>query len=154
MDLPKPGPEHKALERLAGTWVGEETIHPGPFDPVGGKATAVVRNVMAVGGFALVQDYEQTREGGVNFIGHGVLRWDGPAGEYSLLWVDSTGFPPSEYRGKFAGEVLTLSYKGPMGHSRAIWTLKGATGYDYRMELSQDGATWHPFMDGSYRKPA
>lgn len=154
MEMPKPGPEHKALERLAGVWVGEETIHPGPFDPVGGKATARVENVMAVGGFALVQDYAQERGSGVNFNGHGVLRWDGPAGEYAMAWVDSSGMPPSEFRGKFAGEVLTLVSKGPMGHARATWTLQGAAGYDYKMDVSQDGATWHPFMVGTYRRQA
>jgi hypothetical protein len=150
--MPKPGPEHKALERLAGDWVGEEKIHPGPFDPVGGKATSRVRNAMVAGGFAMAQDYEQTRDSGMTFAGHGVFRWDGPAGEYALQWIDSTGFPPGDYRGKFAGEVLTLVHAGPMGHVRATWVLRGAAGYDYRMDVSPDGATWHPFLEGSYRK--
>jgi hypothetical protein len=152
MDLPKPGPEQKSLERLAGEWVGEETLHPSPFDPNGGKATSRVRNVMAVGGFALVQDYAQSRGPGVHFEGHGVFRWDGPAGEYSLAWIDSTGFPPSEFRGKFAGEVLTMVSKNMMGQTRATWTLQGTTGYEYRMDVSPDGQAWAPFLEGTYRR--
>ncbi len=152
MDLPKPGPEQKALERLAGEWIGDETVHPSPFDPVGGKATSTVKNAVAAGGFALAQDYVQSRGGNVHFEGHGVFRWDGMAGEYALAWIDSTGFPPSEFRGKFAGEVLTLVSKNPMGMTRATWTLKGATAYEYRMDVSGDGSTWQPFLEGTYRR--
>lgn len=153
MDMPKPGPEHRALERLAGHWVGEETIHPGPFDPAGGTARAEVTNTMAVAGFALVQDYAQERGGAVSFRGHGILRWDAAAGEYAFYWVDSFGMPPSEYRGKLVDDVLSMSYAGPMGLARAVWTLVGSDRYDYRMEVSGDsGASWHPFMEGAYRR--
>ena len=31
---------HKKLEKFAGTWLGEETLHPSPWEPKGGKATA------------------------------------------------------------------------------------------------------------------
>lgn len=151
MEMPKPGPRHRALERLAGTWTGDETISPSPWDPAGGPAVARVKNVIAIDGFALVQDYEQERAGSVTYRGHGVLRFDAASGQYVFHWFDSMGMPPSEFRGTFDGDTLALASQGPMGHARASWKV-AADRYDYAMEVSPDGATWHPFLAGTYRR--
>ncbi len=34
MDMPKPGPEHAALQVFAGTWEGRERMPPSPWSPV------------------------------------------------------------------------------------------------------------------------
>jgi hypothetical protein len=152
MEMPKPSAEQKKLERLAGTWEGEEKVHPSPFDPVGGTARSTVRNVMAVDGFALVQDYEQDRGRPGLFRGHAVVHHDPVSKEYVLQWIDNAGMGASTYRGTFDGDVLRLSSAQAMGHSRATWTLEGADRYGYLMEVSPDGATWHPFLEATYRR--
>ena len=38
MNMPNPSPGHLLLEKLAGSWVGEEIMHPSQWDPKGGVA--------------------------------------------------------------------------------------------------------------------
>ena len=38
MEMPTPGAAHFKLERLVGLWMGEERVHPSPWDPKGGDA--------------------------------------------------------------------------------------------------------------------
>ena len=76
MDMPRPGEAHKKLSRLIGEWSGGETMHPAPWDPVGGPATARIVNRPILDGFAVVQEYQQIRNGVPNFSGHGVWWYD------------------------------------------------------------------------------
>jgi hypothetical protein len=48
--------------------------------------------------------------------------------------------------------VLTMTTRNPMGSARATWTLDGGDSYRYLMEVSPDGATWHPFLEATYRR--
>jgi hypothetical protein len=152
MTMPRPTPAHDALQMMVGTWVGEEIIHPSPFDPVGDTATARAVNVRSLDGFAIVQDYEQQRPGRTNFTGHGVLWYDGGAQQYVMTWWDSFGMPPSEFRGGVDGSVLTLRQRSPQGFARAIWDFAGGASYTYRMEVSPDGENWFPFLEGRYQR--
>lgn len=151
MTIPKVTEAHRRLERLVGAWSGEERLYPSPFDPLGGAATGRVRNRLVLDGFAVVQDYEQERDGGINFRGHGVFRWDPEERSYTLHWFDSLGLPPSEFRGGFEGDVLTLVNAGPQGVTRAVFEL-GQDSYTYRMQVSPDGTNWFPFMEGTYSR--
>ena len=152
MEMPKPSPEQRKLERLAGRWEGEEKVHPSPWGPTGGTAVGRVENRMAVDGFALLQDYEQDRGHPGLFRGHGVFHYDAASGEYVLQWIDNSGMPGSMYRGTFEGDVLTMTTRSPAGSGRATWTLDGADAYRYLMEVSPDGVTWHPFLEATYRR--
>jgi hypothetical protein len=153
MDMPKPGDAHKKLGRLIGQWSGPETMHPAPWDQVGGPATATVNNHWVANGFAVVQDYEQRREGSPNFSGHGVFWYDSAKDQYVMTWWDSMAGTAGEFRGQFNGDVLELSSRMPQGgQSRAFFDL-GKTGqYAFRMEISEDGEAWQPAMEGEYRK--
>lgn len=62
------------------------------------------------------------------------------------------GMPGSEFVGKFEGDVLTVSNKGPRGHSRAVFDLREPGRDVFRMEMSPDGANWQAFMEGRYSK--
>lgn len=152
MEMPKPTQEHKSLERLAGTWIGEEKLHPSPWDPVGGPATGRVENRIALEGFALIQNYEQRRNDTVTFCGHGVLTWDSSQQVYVMHWWDSMGSPPNVFQGSFEGNLLVLSYAGPMGHHRTTFELSGESSYEFRMDVSGDGNSWVPFMEGHYTR--
>ena len=150
MEMPKPTDAHKQLEKLAGTWVGEEKMYPSPWDPQGGTAMGRVENKTALGGFVLVQDYKQERGGRTTFEGHGIFSWDEKQKSYVLHWFDSMGMPPNEFRGGFEGGVFTLANQGPMGHSRVVFDLRQSGKYTFKMEMSSDGKTWQPMMEGGY----
>jgi hypothetical protein len=155
MEMPKPGDAHEKLGALVGEWAGDETLHPSPWDPVGGGAQAQVTNRWVADGFAVVQEYEQRRNGRVTFRGHGVFWFDPGRGEYVMHWWDSMGGTAGEYRGRFDGDVLMLSAPMPQGgHSRTSWTLTGPDAHTFLMEVSPDGEVWQPAMEGRYRRGA
>jgi len=154
MEMPKPGEPHHHLQKLLGSWVGEERLAPSPWDPVGGTAVGRVENRSALEGFVVVQDYEQERNGSVGFRGHGVFSWDLARQCYALHWFDSMGMPPNEFTGQFEGDVLTLSNRGPQGHSRAVFDVRQPGRYVFRMDMSPDGSKWQTFMEGSYSRRA
>ncbi len=152
MEMPHPTDAHKRLEQLAGRWAGEERMSPSPFDPNGGTAIGRVDNRVGLDGFVVVQDYEQERGGDVAYRGHGVFAWDSVREEYVLHWFDTMGMPPTELRGNFDGEVLTLTGKTAQGHSRVIFDFTTADRYDCKAEVSPDGRSWQTFMEGSYAR--
>ena len=156
MEMPKPGEAHARLQTLVGRWHGGETLHPAPWDPAGGTATAVIENRVVLGGFAVVQEYQQTRHGAPNFSGHGLFWWDGVAGQHVMTWFDSMMGVPAEYRGAFDGGVLRLVYALPHGgFSRCSFDCTSPGQYTFRLEMSPDGSAWAPALEGTYtRMPA
>ena len=152
MEMPTPGDAHKKLAQLVGQWTGTETLHPSPWDPKGGSATGRIQNRAELGGFVVVQDYEQERNGTINFRGHGVFGWDAKDQCYTLHWFDTMGMPPNTFRGSFEGNVLSLIDKNANGVNRAIFYFTKSDAYTFKMEVSQDGKQWFAMMDGSYEK--
>lgn len=152
MDMPKPTPGHQKLERLAGTWQGTETMYPSQWDPKGGTATGRNESRIAVGGFALVTDYRQERDGAVTFEGHGVMTYDPKRAVYVLHWFDSMGSPPEVFEGDFAGDVLTVSHGGPGMHARLVYDVSQDGVLKSRMDMSQDGEEWATFFDSDYQR--
>jgi hypothetical protein len=155
MEMPKPSDAHKKLGAFIGEWSGPETMYPAPWDPVGGKAMAKVVNRWILDGFAVVQEYEQRRDGKVNFRGHGVIWFDPSKQEYVMNWWDSMGGSGGQYRGVFNGTTLNLAAPMPQGgQSRTSWDFSTPGAYSFNMEISGDGQTWKPAMAGSYKKAA
>lgn len=152
MEMPKPTPGHLRLERLAGHWEGEETMHPSEWDPEGGTAVGRTRSRLALSGFALVSDYEQERDGVVTYAGHGVFSFDPKEDLYSLHWFDSMGSPPEVFRGRFEGDVLTVAHGGPGMHARLTYDFIDSATMQTKMEMSQDGAEWRTLFDGRYTR--
>jgi hypothetical protein len=152
MGMPKPGDDHKRLEKLAVTWQGTETMYPSQWDPNGGEAQGTTRGRSALGGFAVVVDYEQTRDGKSTFEGHGVYTWDDKAKEVVLHWFDSMGQGREEFRGSWDGdgERLTLTSRNPMGHTRMLYDFSERGALSSSMEMSQDGQSWSKLFDGRY----
>ena len=150
MEMPLPTDAHRKLQKLVGSWTGEERMRPSPWDPAGGIAIGRVRNVSALDGFAVVQDYEQERGGRVTFRGHGIFWWDASSSAYVLHWFDSMGQAPNEFRGTFDAGVLSLVSYGVQGNARAVWDFRQPGGYLYRLEMSPDGVVWQALMEASY----
>ena len=110
--------------------------------------------VLLVDGFAVVQEYEQSRgrSGRVTFRGHGVIWFDSERQQYVMTWWDSMGGKPGEYRGSFSGDVLQLSSPMPQGgHSRVAFDLSKRGRYTFLMEISGDGSSWNPAMQADNR---
>lgn len=150
MDMPKPSHAHSRLHRLAGQWGGEETVHPAPHDP-GGSATAFLNNRIALDGLTVVQEYEQYREGRPTYSGHGVFWFDPVTSQYVMTWFDSTMGAAFDFRGDFDGDVLRLANALPGGgFVRATFDCGVPGEYVFLMEVSMDGESWAPSMEGAY----
>jgi hypothetical protein len=152
MEMPTPTREHERLAALAGEWTGEERVHPSPWDPTGGTATA--KSTMRVGleGFVIIGDYEHTRDQS-RFLGHAVFTWDAAERKYLMYWFDSMGFPPrGPAKGSWTDEGLVLVDQHPMGQTRYTYRLDGRSRYTLRIENSLDGQKWTPFIDGAYKR--
>ena len=150
--MPKLTADHKRLEKLAGIWKGTEKMHPSQWDPKGGTGEATTKSRVANGGFAVVGDYEQRMGGQVTFEGHAVYMWDVQAKEVVLHWFDSMGIGVDVFRGKWNGDKLELASKNVMGQWRMTTDLSKPGAMTTRMEMSDDGETWKPMMDGCYRR--
>src|SRR6266540_2533510 len=117
----QPTEQHRALERLAGKWIGPEMLHASPWAPAA-TVTGRVNARMDIDGFFLIQDYVQERDGRVSYRGHGIFGWDSKQESYTWYWVDSMGFvPPAPSRGQWQGDTLTLDHP-PIGERRAHYT--------------------------------
>ena len=147
MEMPTPTDGHRKLEKIAGHWEGEEKMYPSPWDPNGGTAIGRINSRVALNGFALINDYEQERNGKITFTGHGVFTYEPTAGAYTLIWFDCMGVAPEIFKGQFEGEILKLAHGGPGMHVRLTYDLSEPGYLSTSMEMSQDGEEWNRFFD-------
>lgn len=153
MEMPKPIEEHHRLEKLAGTWTGEETLFPSPWDPAGGPATGVFEARVACDGFWLVADYAETRNGQISYRGHGVYGYDRKEQVYTMSWFDSmTETVAAPAKGRWDGNRLVFTAQTPMGHSRFTYEFQDERRYRFLIETSQDGKQWARMMEGQYTR--
>jgi uncharacterized protein YodC (DUF2158 family) len=152
MSMPTPSEGHRQLTRLVGEWKGEETMHPSRWDPKGGVASGRNDNRLALGGFAVLSDYEQKRDGAVTFTGHGVYTYAPDDDEYTLHWFDCLGSPPEVFVGRFDGDVLTVAHGGPGMHVRMTSDFSEAGVMGASMEMSEDGTEWKLLFKAGYRR--
>jgi len=152
MSMPKPGPGHEKLKTMTGVWVGEENMYPSQWDPAGGMATGRTNSRLALGGFAVIGDYEQERDGVITFAGHSVTTFDPKEELYTLYWFDSIGSPPEVFSGLFDGDVLRMSHGGPGMHVRMTSDYSEPGQLRSKMEMSTDGQDWKTLFDGHYQR--
>jgi hypothetical protein len=150
MSMPTPQAAHHALAPLAGTWTGEETMAPSPWDSKGGTAQARIPHRIDLDGFVLTRDYEQRRGDTVTFRGHGVLWWDAKASEYVMHWWDSMGGAPNEFRGTWQDNTLVLINHNERGYSRTTMRVQDGIHHS-TLEMSPDGEQWSTWMSGTYQ---
>ena len=152
MDMPKPSAGHRRFEQMAGIWEGPETMYPSPWDPAGGTAVGRTESRVALEGFALISDYQQTRGGVATFAGHGVYTHDSRSGVYAMTWFDSVGTAPERFTGQFSGDLLVMEHGGPSMHVRMRWELVQPDRVRSGMEMSEDGTAWTKLFDGEYHR--
>lgn len=152
MNMPQPGDGHRRLELLTGTWRGKETMHPSDWDPQGGTAEGVNTSRVALGGFAVINDYEQTKEGKTTYEGHGIYTYDANEDRYTLYWLDSIGSPPEIFTGNFEGNVLTMVSRGERMQARLTYDMTNPDRMVSAMDMSADGKEWKRLFDAVYER--
>lgn len=152
MNMPTPSDGHLLLKMLSGSWQGEETMYPSQWDPKGGTAIGRNEHEISLGGFALLADYEQERDGAITFSGHGVYTYNPDEDRHYLHWFDSMGSPPEVFVGGFDGDVLTLGHGGPGMHARMTYDFSAPGIMKGKMEMSPDGAEWKVLFEAEYKR--
>ena len=152
-EMPRPGEGHGKMLAFTGSWIGNETIHPTPWKPVAGEAVGAMNCEMGIDGFFLTLDYQQTQDGKVAYYGHGVIGFDPASGEHLMWWFDSMGGNPSgASRGTWEGNTIAFVSSSPNHHGRYTYTFQEDDTIDFKLEISEDGETWNPYLDGTYRR--
>jgi hypothetical protein len=100
----KPGPEHKLLEKRAGTW--STTMKAGGMEFKG-----VMTSRMELGGLWLVGSLESDL-GGQKFYGKGLDTYDARKKKYIGVWFDSMSTTPMTMEGNFDKDGKTLTMIG------------------------------------------
>jgi hypothetical protein len=103
--FPKPGPEHKALEKLAGTWDVVMTL-PGNM-----KAKGTMTCKMECGGLWLVRNIE-TKFGNLPFHYKGLDGYDPVKKKYVSVQFDSLTTVPTLLEGTYNETTKTITQTG------------------------------------------
>jgi hypothetical protein len=151
--MSQPTEQHTRLQAFVGTWNGEDTLFPSPWDPHGGTATTTYSGRLAMNDFFVVGDDVQEREGYDVYRAHKVFGWDAAEQTYTLYFFDSTGQnPAAPARGAWEGNRVTFQQATPTGYVRYSYTFTQDDEYTFQMSTSEDGEQWTPFIEGIYRR--
>jgi hypothetical protein len=149
----KPGPEHKKLDVLAGSWTVEGDVKPSPMGP-GGKMTEDEKCEWMEGGFFLVcrTDFKSSMGNG---YGMGVMGYSSDDKAYTYHEFNSWGESMNS-KGAVDGDTWTWTSDEKMGDKimkgRFIMKMTSATSYNFTYEMSSDGAKWTMAVDGKATK--
>lgn len=153
MELPEPAPELKQLDYFAGTWILEGEMKPGPMGP-GGKLTETDRNEWMEGGFFLVVRSEFTIPSMGSGTGVAYLGYDSNEKVYTYDEFNSMG-EAIHSKGAVDGDTWTWSGERKMDRiAKTRWVVKivSPTSYNFKFEISQDGANWNTVVEGKATK--
>jgi hypothetical protein len=152
--IPKPGPEHKAMSVLAGNWEFEGKIEDGPMGP-GGPTSFTENCELFEGGFALVCRSEGKNPAGpVKALA--ILTYDTEKKAYTYYGVES-GMPVFMATGKTDGKTWDWKASSKMGNqtmdTAVTVVLTSPTSQTFEMKVSTDGGkTWTPVISGKSTK--
>ena len=153
METPKPGPEHKKLDVLAGSWTLDGDMKPSPMGP-GGKMTEIEKCDWMDGGFFLVchTDFKSSMGDGA---GLSILGYSADDKAYTYREYNSWG-ESMESKGSVDNDTWTWTNDEKMGGTimkgRFTMKLLSPTAYTFTFEMSQDGTKWTTVMDGKATK--
>jgi len=151
---PKPAPEIKKLDMLAGSWVLEGDMKPSAMGP-GGKVSETEKCEWMEAGFFLIchVDFKTANSG--NGSGLSVLGYSTGEKAYTYREFNSWGeFEDS--RGALDGDTWTWTSDEKMGDTvmKGRFTMKftSPASYNFTYEMSPDGAKWTTAVDGKATK--
>lgn len=153
MELPKVASEMARLTELfVGTWHGDETLFPSEWDPKGGPATGTWTVRPGADGFCLLVEYDEARDGVVQYRGHGVHGFDVFELGFYAYWFDNIGsMPKAGARATLDGNRYSYVEQTPMGASRFTYEFTGDE-FTLAIDRAPDGTTWAPMHAGRYRR--
>lgn len=104
----KPGPQHKLLEPLNGSWTFSGKFWMDPAKPPTDMKGTTERKWI-LGGRFLQDDTESPGFTGEKFLGLGLTGYDNAVGKYTTVWLDnmSTGMSPAFGTVDDSGKVFT-----------------------------------------------
>lgn len=111
MELAAPGPEHKALDRLVGTWNATIKMWMGPGEPSVTTGNATYEWIL--GGRFLKSTHKSTMMG-MPFEGMGLEGYDRAQKRYISLWFDTMGTGYMSLIGNATADAKRLTYTGAM----------------------------------------
>lgn len=152
---PKPGPEHKKLERFAGTWKGKGDMRPGPMGP-GGAMSWTETCEWFEGGFHLVCRSEGTNPMG-KIKGISILGYDAQKQKYTFYGADNSGWSgyslgTYDQAGKTWNFTSEESFGGKTMQGRFVIKEVSDKKQTFVWEMSDDGKTWITMMEGESTK--
>jgi Protein of unknown function (DUF1579) len=152
--MPKPAPEIKKLDLLAGSWVLEGDVKPSAMGP-GGKITENEKCEWMEGGFFLVCHVDFKSASAGNGSGLAVLGYSTSEKTYTYREFNSWGeFEDS--RGTLDGDTWTWisdeKIDDSMGKGRFTMKFSSPASYTFTYEMSPDGAKWTTEVDGKATK--
>jgi len=153
MPMPKPAPEVSKLDYLAGDWISEGDMKPGPMGP-GGKITSTDQVKWMEGKFFIVMDSKFKGAMG-DGTALAVMGFDPDKKVYTYNEYNSMG-QVNHSEGTITGDTWNWTSDENMGGQtfKGRYTMKvmSPTAYSFKYEVSQDGANWTTVMDGKSTK--
>ncbi len=153
-EMPKPAPEVKKLDALAGSWTLEGDMKPSAMGP-GGKVTENEKCDWMEGGFYLVckVDFKSNTMG--DGSGLSILGYSTEDKAYTYREFNSWG-EFTDSKGSLDNNTWTWTNDWKMGgmmmKGRFTMKITSPTTYDFSFEMSQDGTKWTMAMDGKATK--
>ncbi|CAH0249129.1 DUF1579 domain-containing protein [Roseomonas sp. CECT 9278] len=156
MDLPQPGPEHRWLQRIVGTWrtEGECAAPPGEAPS---QMTGTER-VRSLGGLWILAEGEGEMPGGGTANSLMTIGFDPAQGAFMGSFVASMMTHLWLYRGVLAGDTLTLDTEGPnfggegLARYQDIIALQGDDARTLTSRMQMPDGTWQQVMSARYRR--
>jgi hypothetical protein len=152
-EIPTPAPELKKLDYFVGTWTAEGEIKPGPIGP-GGKFTGTNHVRWMDGAFFLVTQSEFN-----GAMGKGAetsyMGYDSNDKMYTYDSFNTLG-EADHAKGQVDGDTWTWLSDTTVGSrtmkGRLTIKVLSATAYNFKFEMSPDGATWSTVLEGKDTK--
>ena len=153
VETPKPAPELKKLDYFVGTWTAEGEIKPGPMGS-GGRFAGTNHVQWMDGGFFLVTHSEFN-----GAMGKGAetayMGYDSNDKMYTYDSFNTLG-EADHAKGNVAGDTWTWHSETRVGaqtmKGRLTIKVLSATAYNFKFEISPDGAAWTTVLEGKDTK--
>lgn len=130
-----PGPEHKELQALEGTWDATMKMEGGEM-----KAVSEFRSICH--GMWIESDFKGDF-GGLPFHGRGLDSYDPTKKQYVSIWVDSMTGAPLVLTGTRTGKTTTMTGEGPgpggVAKFKTVTTQESADKMIFKMFTVTDG---------------
>ena len=150
MPMPKPAPELKQLNWMAGSWKLVGDVKPGPMGP-GGKMTMTEDVRWMQGNFFLVSRSKFSGGGMGSGSGIAVMGYDADAKKYTYNEFNSWG-EATKSTGTVDGKTWSWYGEDKMGKGKFIMNVTSPTSYTFQYDMSKDGTQWTTVMTGTATK--